>query len=186
VGDEWTSPSPSMALSTRGWSSDTPERTVRLAARRPAHQYCARALLPPSFEGPQAGPVVPRPPGRCLAAHPADFSAGITDDILATLSRLAELKVISRTSSMQYRGSDKPVRRIGQELGVAHVVEGSVRRQGERVRITAKDRKFKRPFGCLQGQGIGTKSVVLERPSRGVGPVGMGLAACGEAVRGRR
>jgi TolB-like protein/tetratricopeptide (TPR) repeat protein len=66
------------------------------------------------------------------------FSAGITDDILATLSRLAELKVISRTSSMQYRGSDKPVRRIGQELGVAHVVEGSVRRQGERVRITAQ------------------------------------------------
>jgi TolB-like protein/Tfp pilus assembly protein PilF len=66
------------------------------------------------------------------------FSAGITDDILATLSRLAELKVISRTSSMQYRGTDKPVRRIGQELGVAHLVEGSVRRQGERVRITAQ------------------------------------------------
>lgn len=68
----------------------------------------------------------------------AYFSAGITDDILATLSRLAELKVISRTSSMQYRGTDKPVRRIGQELGVAHLVEGSVRRQGERVRITAQ------------------------------------------------
>jgi TolB-like protein len=66
------------------------------------------------------------------------FSAGITDDILTTLSRTAELKVISRTSSVQYRGTDLPARRIGAELGVAHLVEGSVRRQGDRVRINAQ------------------------------------------------
>jgi TolB-like protein/tetratricopeptide (TPR) repeat protein len=66
------------------------------------------------------------------------FAAGITDDILTTLSRTAKLQVISRTSSMQYRGTDKPLRQIGAELGAAHLLEGSVRRHDGRVRITAQ------------------------------------------------
>lgn len=66
------------------------------------------------------------------------FTDGVHDDILAELSRLEDLKLISRTSVMRYRGSEASIREIGQELGVATVLEGSVQRLGERVRITAQ------------------------------------------------
>ena len=66
------------------------------------------------------------------------FSDGITEAILTNLAKVSDLKVISRTSVMQYKGTRKPLRQIGQELGVAHVLEGSVQRAGDRVRITAQ------------------------------------------------
>lgn len=66
------------------------------------------------------------------------FSEGITDDIITQLSKLDGIKVISRTSSMQYRGRGKSLPQIGQELGVATVLEGSVRRAGDRVRVVAQ------------------------------------------------
>jgi adenylate cyclase len=66
------------------------------------------------------------------------FSDGITEDVLAHLSRIADLKVISRTSVMGYKGTTLRLREIGEELGVAHVLEGSVRREGDRVRIVAQ------------------------------------------------
>jgi serine/threonine protein kinase/tetratricopeptide (TPR) repeat protein len=63
------------------------------------------------------------------------FSDGITDDIIAQLSKISALKVISRTSSMQYKKTTKKIATIAQELGVGAVLEGSVRRAGQRVRI---------------------------------------------------
>jgi serine/threonine-protein kinase len=63
------------------------------------------------------------------------FSDGITDDIIAQLSKISALKVISRTSSMQYKKTTKKIAVIAEELGVAAVLEGSVRRAGPRVRI---------------------------------------------------
>ena len=63
------------------------------------------------------------------------FSDGITDDIIAQLSKIGALKVISRTSSMQYKKTTKKIALIAQELGVGAVLEGSVRRAGPRVRI---------------------------------------------------
>jgi serine/threonine-protein kinase len=66
------------------------------------------------------------------------FSDSITDEILTHLSRIAGLHVISRTSSMQYKNSDKSIQQIGEELGVAVVLEGSVLRAGDRVRITGQ------------------------------------------------
>jgi TolB-like protein/DNA-binding SARP family transcriptional activator/Flp pilus assembly protein TadD len=66
------------------------------------------------------------------------FSDGLTEEIIAGLSALPELKVISRTSAMHYKGSGKPLREIGRELKVAHILEGSVRQDGSRVRITAQ------------------------------------------------
>ncbi len=65
------------------------------------------------------------------------FSDGITDDIIAQLSKISALKVISRTSTMQYKKSTKKIATIAEELGVAAVLEGSVRRAGQRVRIVA-------------------------------------------------
>jgi serine/threonine-protein kinase len=65
------------------------------------------------------------------------FSDGITDDIIAQLSKISALKVISRTSTMQYKKTTKKIAAIAEELGVAAVLEGSVRRAGQRVRIVA-------------------------------------------------
>jgi len=63
------------------------------------------------------------------------FSDGITDDIIAQLSKINALKVISRTSSMQYKKTTKKITAIAQELGVGAILEGSVRKAGQRVRI---------------------------------------------------
>jgi TolB-like protein/DNA-binding SARP family transcriptional activator len=66
------------------------------------------------------------------------FSDGITDDIILHLSRIAGLKVISRTSSMQYKDRSTNLREIAEELGVATILEGSVRLADGRVRIVAQ------------------------------------------------
>jgi TolB-like protein len=66
------------------------------------------------------------------------FTDGVHDDILTELSRLEGLKLISRTSVMRYRDTETSIMEIGQELGVATVLEGSVQRSGERVRITVQ------------------------------------------------
>jgi TolB-like protein/Flp pilus assembly protein TadD len=66
------------------------------------------------------------------------FSDGLTEDILAQLAKIRDLKVISRTSIMQYKNTSKNLRRVGSELGVGTILEGSVRRAGGRVRVTAQ------------------------------------------------
>ena len=66
------------------------------------------------------------------------FSDGVTEEIITHLSAFPTLKVISRTSAMRYKGSTKSLREIATELRVAHVLEGSVRREGDTVRITAQ------------------------------------------------
>jgi TolB-like protein len=66
------------------------------------------------------------------------FADGVHEDLLTNLALVPELKVVSRTSVMQYRGTTKTIRQIGEELGVAYVLEGSVRRAGNRVRVTGQ------------------------------------------------
>ena len=66
------------------------------------------------------------------------FSDGITEDIITELSRFSELLVIARNSSFQYKGKAVDVRQIGRELGVRYVLEGSIRRAGDRIRISAQ------------------------------------------------
>ena len=68
------------------------------------------------------------------------FSDGLTDELITQLSGLnpRQLGVIARTSTSQYKNTQKPIREIGQELDVDYVLEGSVRRVGERVRISAQ------------------------------------------------
>ncbi|MDH3903800.1 MAG: hypothetical protein OES90_11330 [Xanthomonadales bacterium] len=66
------------------------------------------------------------------------FADGLTEEILNTLVRTPDLMVSSRTSSFAYRGTQTPIPQIARELGVAHVLEGSVRRAGERIRVTAQ------------------------------------------------
>lgn len=66
------------------------------------------------------------------------FSDGVTEEILTSLAKIDGLKVISRTSVMRYKGASRSLREIGRELGVASILEGSVRHAGGRVRITAQ------------------------------------------------
>jgi adenylate cyclase len=66
------------------------------------------------------------------------FSDGITEDIITDLSRWHELSVLSRSASFRYRGADVDLSRIARDLHVRYIVEGSVRRLGERIRIAAQ------------------------------------------------
>jgi len=66
------------------------------------------------------------------------FSDGLSEEILNSLARIDGLRVIGRTSSFQFKGKDVDSRTIGQRLGVANLLEGSVRREGERARVTAQ------------------------------------------------
>jgi adenylate cyclase len=66
------------------------------------------------------------------------FSDGITEDIITELSRFSELFVIARNSSFRYKGQSVDVRQVGRELGARYVLEGSVRRAGDRIRISAQ------------------------------------------------
>jgi TolB-like protein len=68
----------------------------------------------------------------------AYFADGIQDDVLTNLSKIGDLKVISRTSVMPYRGKASNVREIGKALGVGAILEGSVRRIGNRVRVNVQ------------------------------------------------
>jgi TolB-like protein/cytochrome c-type biogenesis protein CcmH/NrfG len=66
------------------------------------------------------------------------FTDGIHEDILTNLALVRELRVVSRTSVMPYRKTDKPMKQIAQELGVTYILEGSVRRSGNKVRVTGQ------------------------------------------------
>ncbi len=105
-------------------AADADERTTG-PARRPA--------LP-------ARPSVAVLPFQNMSGDPeqAYFSDGITDDIITDLSRYSELFVIARHSSFAYRDTSTPPREIARELGVRYLAEGSVRRAGNRVRVTAR------------------------------------------------
>jgi TolB-like protein/Tfp pilus assembly protein PilF len=93
--------------------------------------------------------LVPAPPDKSIAVLPFEnlseekqntyFADGVQDEILTNLAKIADLKVISRTSVMQYKsGITRNLRQIAQELGVANVLEGSVQRAGNRVRVSAQ------------------------------------------------
>jgi TolB-like protein/Tfp pilus assembly protein PilF len=93
--------------------------------------------------------AVPDVPEKSIAVLPfenlsaeqenAFFTDGVQDEILTNLAKIADLKVISRTSVLQYKtGMKRNLREIANALGVAHVVEGTVQRAGNRVRVSAQ------------------------------------------------
>ncbi|MBX6363898.1 MAG: tetratricopeptide repeat protein [Gemmatimonadetes bacterium] len=84
------------------------------------------------------------------------FSDGVTEEILNTLAQVRGLRVAARTSAFAFKGKDVPVDRIGQELHVAHVLEGSVRKDGNRLRITAQ------LVNTTSGYQLWTKTYELE------------------------
>src|SRR3982750_1188282 len=89
-----------------------------------------------------------RTPDKSLAVLPFDnfsedkeneyFVDGLHDDVLTSLARISDLKVISRVSVMPYRGKTHNVREIARELGVSNLLEGSIRRSGNRIRLVVQ------------------------------------------------
>ncbi len=79
-------------------------------------------------------------PFRNLSTDPENeyFADGLTDEVTADLSKVGALRVISRTSSMRFKRTTKDVNTIARELGVRYILEGSVRRAGDKLRITAQ------------------------------------------------
>src|SRR6266496_1850912 len=93
----------------------------------------------PPFEKPEKSIVVLPFSNLSKEEENAFFADGVQDEILTDLARVADLKVISRASVMQYKsGVTRNLRKIAQQLGVANVVEGSVQRTGNRVRVNAQ------------------------------------------------
>ena len=113
------------------------------AARRRPRPHCARDAAAP-IRRPRL-PVLDRPPIAVLPfinmsgeTEQEYFSDGISEDIITALSKLRWFYVIARNSSFVYKGKPVHLKQIGEELGVGYVVEGSVRKDGDRVRITAQ------------------------------------------------
>jgi TolB-like protein/predicted Zn-dependent protease len=111
--------------------------------------YAMRAFQPQGEVRPFAAtPFADRPQARCIVVLPfmnlsndpsqEYFSDGLTEELTTTLARLKDMRVISRTTSMQYKGSKKDVRTIGRETGVDYLLEGSVRKNAGNLRITAQ------------------------------------------------
>jgi adenylate cyclase len=102
----------------------------------------------PSTSAPGSAPTPPKPDKPSIAVLPFNnmsgdaeqeyFSDGMSEDIITDLSKVAGLIVIARNSSFAYKGKSVDIRTVGRELGVTSVLEGSIRRAGNRVRITAQ------------------------------------------------
>ena len=94
------------------------------------------ANLIPSVEAPSIAVL----PFANMSGDPEQeyFSDGISEDVITDLSKIAGLVVIARNSSFTYKGRSVDIREVGRELGVRSVLEGSIRRAGNRVRITAQ------------------------------------------------
>jgi TolB-like protein/Tfp pilus assembly protein PilF len=137
-------------------------RPVRTPARFPWHEIVIGLLLAAVIAGvimyrfatrakstpPSLVTSIAAIPEKSIAVLPfenrsedkanAYFADGIQDEILTRLSKIADLKVISRTSTQHYKSAPENLHEIGQQLGVAHIVEGSVQKSGDAVRVNVQ------------------------------------------------
>ncbi len=117
---------------------------LKALARDPADRFASCGAFVESF----TRPVEVRPKSPSVAVLPflnfspdpenEFFTDGVTEDVIAQLSKIRSLKVISRGSVMPFRSRERGLREIGATLGVATLLDGSVRRAGDRVRIVAQ------------------------------------------------
>ncbi len=104
----------------------------------PAFRHRAAAVQPPARDaGPDSIAVLPF---VNMSSDPENeyFSDGLTEELISALSNVHGLRVVARTSVFQYKGKPADIRRIGAELSARMVLEGSVRKSGERLRVTAQ------------------------------------------------
>jgi TolB-like protein len=132
-----------LAIGLSAFERFVPRRVEPAAASREAQTPAV-----PSASTPSAASVAPEASDNSIAVLPfvnmSDeksneyFSDGITEELLNLLAKVPKLRVIARTSSFSYKGKDTPIAEIARALRVASVLEGSVRKSGEKVRITVQ------------------------------------------------
>jgi serine/threonine protein kinase/Flp pilus assembly protein TadD len=116
-------------------------RSALTVAAAPAGETAAYGLDTP---GPHAAPAMPPSvavlPFRNMSSDPENeyFSDGLAEELIAALTKVEGLHVASRTSAFAFKGKNEDVRKIGQQLNVRSVLEGSVRKSGNRLRISAQ------------------------------------------------
>jgi serine/threonine-protein kinase len=118
---------------------------AKCLAKQPSARFASAEELRVALEQMSTKPVDHQPSIAVLpfANMSADkeneyFSDGLAEEILNLLAKIPNLKVIARTSSFSFRGKEQDIRKIAETLGVSHVLEGSVRRAGNRLRVTAQ------------------------------------------------
>jgi adenylate cyclase len=104
--------------------------------------------VPPTVASPSSPPPLPLPDKPSIAVLPflnmsgdpeqEYFSDGITEDIITELSRFHSLFVVARNSSFSYKGKSPDIRQVGRDLGVRYVLEGSIRKSSNRIRVTGQ------------------------------------------------
>ena len=125
------------------WAFDLTRAGVQRTGSEPSTGASARSeprVATPTSDGRASPPSVAVIPFQNLSADPDNdfFADGITEDVIANLSKIRALKVISRTSVMPFKKRGRSLREIGATLGATALVDGSVRRIGDRVRIVAQ------------------------------------------------
>jgi serine/threonine-protein kinase len=129
-------------------AKDPAQRFPSAAGLRAALEGRSSAPLTLATAGPTATVAVPAPVKPSIAVLPFAnmsgdreqeyFSDGLAEEIINALVKTSGLKVIARTSAFAFKGQNADVRKIAETLGVGHVLEGSVRRSGNRLRVTAQ------------------------------------------------
>jgi TolB-like protein/Flp pilus assembly protein TadD len=110
------------------------------AGQHPLLETAAYLESPPPSAAPPRAPSLAVLPFRNMSSDPENefFSDGLAEELINALTKVAGLRVASRTSSFAFRGKNEDVRKIGEQLNVRTVLEGSVRKSGNRLRISAQ------------------------------------------------
>jgi serine/threonine-protein kinase len=144
IAKRFVEPVPRVRRARASVSPAVEQALVKALSKTPADRFSsagafADALRPPPVQTPTT-PSVAVLPFLNLSADPDNefFADGITEDVIAQLSKIRSLKVISRTSVMPFKKREQSLMEIGAALQVGTVLEGSVRRVGDRVRIVAQ------------------------------------------------
>jgi len=139
-----TDPMPSLRAMRDAVPEHVESAVRRAMAREPADRFATATAFADALTRPTADPARPRSvavlPFLNIGADPENeyFADGITEDVIAQLAKIKALDVISRTSVMAFKGRERSLRDIASQLQVTTVLEGSVRRAGNRVRIVAQ------------------------------------------------
>jgi serine/threonine-protein kinase len=146
IARRFTEPPPRVRRARPDVPAAVDEAIARALAVDPEDRLPSAAAFADALGGHIAATRAPRPPSvAVLPFHnlSADrenefFADGITEDVIAQLSKIRSLKVIGRSSAMRFKGGDQSIREIGVTLDVATLLQGSVRRAGNRVRIVSQ------------------------------------------------
>jgi serine/threonine-protein kinase len=140
-----TDPAPPITTVRPGVSASVAMAIAKALGKAPADRYdTAKEFAEALFAPPEAVAAEKKSivvlPFENLSADPEQeyFCDGMTEEIINSLSHVEDLKVIARTSAFSFKGRHEDVREIGKALGVGHLLEGSVRKAGSRIRIAAQ------------------------------------------------